>query len=75
MSEQKVFLVERFGIGKHPYAFTFEDACRVACNDSVEWGGVMMVRRDTETLPTRVYIGGRSYEYFEVSPYENEVHQ
>ncbi len=51
--------------GGYPELFTFEDACQIAEQDSVQDSSLMIVRHKTGYVPTRIYYCGHIYEQVE----------
>lgn len=60
----KCYWVERDS-GGYSEPYTFEDACQIAEEDSVENSSFMFVRHNTGYVPTRIYYCGHIYEQLE----------
>lgn len=65
MTTNKTYWVEDHRTGGYSERFTFEEACQIAAQDSVEYSSLMIVRHDTGYVPTRIYYCGHIYEQIE----------
>lgn len=61
MSADKCYWVESER-GGYAAVYTFKEACELAESDSIENSCIMMVRRDLEYVPERIYFCGHIYE-------------
>lgn len=62
VDEGTVFKVEDNKSGGYTDLFTFEDACKVADEDSRQYSSYMTVRHQYEYTPRRIYFCGDLYE-------------
>jgi hypothetical protein len=51
--------------GGYAEKYTFEEACQIAEQDSIEDSSIMMVKHNTGYVPTRIYYCGHIYEQVE----------
>jgi len=62
--DEECYFVENES-GGYASLYTFESACKIAEEDSIERSCMMMVRHKTGYVPARIYYCGHIYEQLE----------